>query len=100
MLFHPADSQIRCVFRVIEYAQGYDGELRTVEFWFYVLDTLPLVLGILVWTFVWPPRILEEQRDFVGAATGSALTSGHEMNRVDTASKTSSQHGLVAYERV
>jgi hypothetical protein len=94
----PANDQIRCVFRVAEFSQGYDGPLRTIEFWFYVLDTLPLVLGIAVWTFVWPPKILGEQRDFAGV-NGGGLTAGHEMDRVDTAFKGSSDTGLM-YQRV
>jgi hypothetical protein len=83
---------------VAEFSQGYDGPLRTIEFWFYVLDTLPLVLGIAVWTVVWPPKILNEQRDFAGV-NGGGLTAGHEMDRVNTASKGSSEHNLMGYQR-
>jgi hypothetical protein len=89
------DVQIRCVFRVAEFSQGYDGKLRTVEFWFYVL---PLVLGIAVWAVVWPPQIMEEEREFIGTG-GSGLTSGHEMGGVDATSKGSSQSGLLGYQQ-
>lgn len=50
--------EIRCIYRVIEFAQGYDGYLRTTEWCFYVLDTLPLFAAILVWLYVWPPSVL------------------------------------------
>ena len=50
--------QIRCIYRVIEFAQGYDGYLRTTEWCFYVLDTLPLLAAIIVWLIVWPTSIL------------------------------------------
>lgn len=93
----PADDQIRCVFRVAEFSQGYDGKLRTVEFWFYILDTLPLVIGIAVWTVVWPPKILEEKRDFIGP-NSTGMTTGHEMGNRDVPSKDSSQSGLMGYD--
>ncbi|BEI82856.1 hypothetical protein CcaverHIS002_0307240 [Cutaneotrichosporon cavernicola] len=51
---------VRCVFRVIEFSQGYSGYLRTTEWCYYVLDTLPLFLAIVVWAVVWPPSILVE----------------------------------------
>lgn len=55
-----SDSQIRCIFRVIEFAQGYSGYLRTNEWAYYALDTLPLFLAIVVWAFIWPPSIIVE----------------------------------------
>lgn len=82
-----------------EFSQGYDGKLRTVEFWFYVLDTLPLVLGIAVWTFVWPPKILGEKRDFGDNGSKPPFAAGHEMGRIDTTSKGSSQNELMGYHR-
>nr|XP_018266536.1 uncharacterized protein I303_00511 [Kwoniella dejecticola CBS 10117]OBR88694.1 hypothetical protein I303_00511 [Kwoniella dejecticola CBS 10117] len=60
---------IRCIFRVIEYAEGFDGNLRTTEWAFYVLDALPLFLAISVWAFVWPPTILKEHNEYFGANT-------------------------------
>jgi len=94
---NPTDDQIRCIFRVAEFSQGYDGPLRTVEFWFYVLDTLPLVLGIAVWTVVWPPKILGEQRDFIGEVE-TGMTTGQEMGSRNVPSKDSSQSGLMGYD--
>ncbi|QRW20977.1 RTA1-like protein [Rhizoctonia solani] len=38
---------IRSVFRTIEHSQGYGGHLATTESYFYVLDALPLFIGIL-----------------------------------------------------
>lgn len=46
------------MFRVIEFAQGYDGVLRTTEGYFYLLDSLPVALAICVWVVVWPPSVL------------------------------------------
>lgn len=76
-----------------EFAQGYDGELRTVEVWFYVLDTLPLVIGIAVWAVVWPPKYLNEPRSFEpGQQTN---VGGYEMGRVEAYSPDSSKNRLV-----
>jgi hypothetical protein len=56
--------QVRSIFRVIEYAQGYNGTLRTTEVYFYVLDSLPLFLALAVWTIVWPPVFLPTTSPF------------------------------------
>ncbi|KAF8714456.1 RTA1 like protein, partial [Rhizoctonia solani] len=49
---------IRSIFRTIENSQGFDGHLATTEVYFYVLDTLPLFLAILVFVLTWPPLYL------------------------------------------
>lgn len=70
---------MRSIFRIIEYAQGYDGELRTTEVYFYVLDSLPIFLALAVWTVVWPPLILTEHSKpfqdahFQGSSNGYPL---------------------------
>ncbi|WVQ64665.1 uncharacterized protein L199_002832 [Kwoniella botswanensis] len=55
---------IRCIFRVIEYAEGFDGKLRNTEWAFYVFDALPLFLAIAVWLFIWPPAIMRDQNAY------------------------------------
>jgi hypothetical protein len=50
--------QIRCIFRFVEYTQGYDGYLASHEAFFYLLDALPLALAMLLFIAVWPPRFL------------------------------------------
>ncbi|CAE6497662.1 unnamed protein product [Rhizoctonia solani] len=49
---------IRSVFRTIENAQGFTGYLATHEVYFYVLDTLPLFIAILMFVVTWPPLYL------------------------------------------
>ncbi|CCO37309.1 Protein RTA1 [Rhizoctonia solani AG-1 IB] len=49
---------IRSIFRTIENSQGFDGYLATTEVYFYVLDTLPLFIAILVFVVTWPPLYL------------------------------------------
>ncbi|RSH89118.1 hypothetical protein EHS25_002784 [Saitozyma podzolica] len=49
---------VRSIYRIIEYAQGYNGTLRTTEVYFYVLDSLPLFLAMAVWTVIWPPSFI------------------------------------------
>jgi hypothetical protein len=60
--------QIRSIFRIAEYAQGYDGQLRTTEWCLYVFDSLPLFVGMIVWVLVWPPAILNEDSPFKRAS--------------------------------
>lgn len=83
--------QIRCIYRVIEFAQGYGGYLLTHEskslgFFFpcppsleetsvflYTLDTLPLVLAITVYIPFWPTKYIEQDN-------GKSSTETLEMN--------------------
>ncbi|KIJ67542.1 hypothetical protein HYDPIDRAFT_186269 [Hydnomerulius pinastri MD-312] len=50
--------RIRCIYRVIEFAQGNGGYLMTHEVFFYILDPLPLLLGIAIYIFYWPSKYL------------------------------------------
>jgi len=47
---------IRCIYRTAEFAQGYDGYLVTHEIYFYLLDSLPLLLAISVYIPFWPAK--------------------------------------------
>ncbi|KAF9112283.1 hypothetical protein BGX27_003684 [Mortierella sp. AM989] len=49
---------IRSIYRIIEFTQGYHGELITKEVYLFVLDAAPLVLAIGLWAFIWPPVFL------------------------------------------
>lgn len=40
---------VRAVYRVIELAQGWRGHLITTEFYFYCLDTAPMIICMGVW---------------------------------------------------
>ncbi|KAF5367191.1 hypothetical protein D9758_003897 [Tetrapyrgos nigripes] len=47
---------VRLIFRIFEYAQGFDGFLSTHEGYFYLLDALPLWLAMTQYCFFWPTR--------------------------------------------
>ncbi|EGO27925.1 hypothetical protein SERLADRAFT_462197 [Serpula lacrymans var. lacrymans S7.9] len=47
---------VRCIYRVIELAQGNGGYLLTHEVYFYCLDSLPLLIGISIYILFWPAR--------------------------------------------
>jgi hypothetical protein len=76
---------VRSVFRIIEFAQGYDGTLRTVEWYFWAFDALPLLLAIGVYCFVWPPCFLREETRYFA----DSPASGYSMQRLPTGSPTS-----------
>jgi len=40
---------MRAVYRVIELAQGWRGHLITTEYYFYILDTTPMIISMAVW---------------------------------------------------
>lgn len=52
---------IRSFFRVIELSEGYSGFLATHEEYWAGLDALPLWLGIMVYTYFWPYKILTQE---------------------------------------
>jgi len=57
----------RSAFRIAEYNGGYNGTLMTTEWYFYVLDALPLAFGLSLFVFVWPPRYLDMQELLPGS---------------------------------
>ncbi|KAK0538031.1 hypothetical protein OC834_000603 [Tilletia horrida] len=52
---------VRSVYRTIELAQGFRGYLITREVYFFLLDSLPLLLCLLTWIIVWPTTVLPLQ---------------------------------------
>lgn len=58
LFFSSAMFIVRCIYRTIELGQGSGGYLMTHEIWFYVLDTLPLFIGISVYVPFWPSKYL------------------------------------------
>ncbi|GAA5827141.1 hypothetical protein JCM11251_001137 [Rhodosporidiobolus azoricus] len=54
---------IRSAFRIVEYSQGYYGELATGEGYLYGLDMLPLYLSMSAYVFFFPPRFIEGARE-------------------------------------
>jgi hypothetical protein len=45
---------IRCIFRCVEFATGFDGYLQTHEVFFYVFDSLPMVVTMVVFNVIYP----------------------------------------------
>ncbi|KAF7966856.1 hypothetical protein HWV62_36715 [Athelia sp. TMB] len=52
---------IRSGFRIIEFSQGANGYITTHEAFFYFFDSLPLLLAISLFVFVWPPTYTHPQ---------------------------------------
>jgi RTA1 like protein len=50
---------IRAVYRVIELAQGWRGHLITTEWYFYVFDSTPMIICMLIWVIGHPGLTLE-----------------------------------------
>ncbi|KAL1410668.1 hypothetical protein Q8F55_004687 [Vanrija albida] len=53
---------IRNTFRMIEFTQGWHGYLATHEVYWAVLEALPVLIAISLFTWFWPSRILTERR--------------------------------------
>jgi len=54
---------IRTIYRIIEGAQHNQGKLSTVEVYFYILDTLPLLITTGLYVPFWPGRFIVERKD-------------------------------------
>ncbi|KAL4076044.1 RTA1-domain-containing protein [Scleroderma citrinum] len=52
---------VRSGYRVAELSYGYQGFLATTEAYFYLLDTLPLVLANSVYILCWPGRFIRNE---------------------------------------
>jgi len=50
---------IRCVYRTVELAQGFNGYLSQNEAWLFGLDSAPLLLSIGIYIFAWPSAFVE-----------------------------------------
>lgn len=50
--------KLRCVYRLIEHATGYDGYLFTHEWNFYVFEALPMIIAMTVVAVWYPPRYI------------------------------------------
>ncbi|KAG2140285.1 RTA1 like protein-domain-containing protein [Suillus cothurnatus] len=59
LIFSSAAYMVRCIYRVIELGQGSGGYLLTHEIYFYLLDSLPLLIGIYTYIIYWPTKYLE-----------------------------------------
>ncbi|KAG0215825.1 hypothetical protein BGX31_000773 [Mortierella sp. GBA43] len=49
---------IRSIYRIVEFAEGYNGYLISQESFLFILDAAPLVIAIGVFAFIWPPVLL------------------------------------------
>ncbi|KAG0702973.1 RTA1 like protein-domain-containing protein [Suillus ampliporus] len=58
LLFSSTAYMVRCIYRVIELAQGNGGYLIRHEIYFYLLDSLPLLIGICTYIIYWPTKYL------------------------------------------
>ncbi|KDQ62161.1 hypothetical protein JAAARDRAFT_30065 [Jaapia argillacea MUCL 33604] len=50
---------VGCIYRVIELAQGRGGYLLTHEIYFYLLDSVPLIIAISVYVPWWPGNYIK-----------------------------------------
>lgn len=77
-----ADScaQVRCLFRVVEFAEGTEGYAFKNEWMFYVFETLPMLIAIAVFCLWHPSRYLgRDGAKALIANTGNGDMEGHLM---------------------
>ncbi|KAH7912267.1 RTA1 like protein-domain-containing protein [Hygrophoropsis aurantiaca] len=67
---------LRCMYRIIEFAQNRGGYLLIHEAWFYVFDVLPLLIGSSVYLLLWPETYLDQDSVSPPAYTDSEAGFG------------------------
>jgi hypothetical protein len=50
---------VRSIFRVIEYAQGWDGSIFRHEAWMFVFDSMLMVVAVIAMNAIHPSELLE-----------------------------------------
>ncbi|KAJ6488412.1 RTA1 like protein-domain-containing protein [Mycena vulgaris] len=58
---------VRSIFRIAEFAGGYNGFLAVHESYFYLFDSLPLWIAMSLYCVVWPTRFLSSRQRANGA---------------------------------
>ncbi|KAG9004388.1 hypothetical protein FRB94_002406 [Tulasnella sp. JGI-2019a] len=53
---------VRSIFRVVENSEGLSGPLTTTESYFYILDSLPLLIAIAVYIPFWPANYISDSQ--------------------------------------
>ncbi|KAG2126544.1 RTA1 like protein-domain-containing protein, partial [Suillus clintonianus] len=59
LMFSSIAFMIRCNYRVAELVQGKNGYFLIHEIYFYLFDSLPLLIGISTYIFYWPTKYLD-----------------------------------------
>jgi len=49
---------VRSVYRAVEQADGFFGTIARHEVYLYIFDALPLLLDVVAFACVWPPRVI------------------------------------------
>ncbi|KAG1806748.1 RTA1-like protein [Suillus plorans] len=66
---------IRSFYRVVEASQGFRGNLSTSEAAFYLGDTIPICLAIVVYVPFWPGRFIKSAHPYVKEQKESSISS-------------------------
>ncbi|KAG2086236.1 RTA1 like protein-domain-containing protein [Suillus discolor] len=66
---------IRSFYRVVEASQGFRGNLSTSEAAFYLGDTIPICLAIVVYVPFWPGRFIKPAHPYVKEQKESSTSS-------------------------
>jgi hypothetical protein len=83
------------VYRVVEFAQGFDGYLASHEVYFYVLEAVPMMPPFILFNLYHPGRIVEggfKKLDIEGTITEIPLEQGPKTFEVDRTPRMSSEH--------
>lgn len=73
---------IRCFYRVIELSEGFFGHLATTEWYFFILDALPLAVACGVFIPCWPEHFMDAKHAPSKIPLASVASSNGEIERL------------------
>ena len=79
--------QIRIIYRLVEFSDGFDTTLTRHEAFFYCLDSVPMFFGFGLFNIYHPGRVLvgpgSSFRTAIGARTRARISDSAEIIRRD-----------------
>ncbi|KAJ4089040.1 hypothetical protein NW761_007349 [Fusarium oxysporum] len=67
---------VRSIYRLIEYGQGYNGELRSKEAYFYTFDALLMLVVSVIFNIFHPLTYVNEAENRTDSQIPLAYTNG------------------------
>lgn len=92
--FSAENTQIRCIFRVIEFAEGIDGYIYSHEWMFWIFEALAMLMAIGVFCLFHPSKYLGQSG--ISFRTTPTKTAAHEMIDDDQPQDRKQKHTAVS----
>ena len=86
---------IRCIFRAIEYIQGYGGSLQSAEYWLYIFDAALMLLAVVILNIFHPSTIIRSRKYDTAESVGDEEMHMYTAQRRSPSRSAASGSGLL-----